>query len=35
MAVDALSWGGAAARLQRERDELEVSIARALAELGA
>ncbi|MGI8792384.1 MAG: phosphotransferase family protein [Acidimicrobiales bacterium] len=32
MAVDALGWGGSS---RREREELETSIARALAELGA
>lgn len=35
MAVDALGWHGTSARPGRERDDIETSIARALAALGA
>lgn len=35
MAVDALSWHGASAGRRREREDIETSIARALADLGA
>ncbi|HUF33451.1 MAG TPA: aminoglycoside phosphotransferase family protein [Acidimicrobiales bacterium] len=35
MAIDALGWHGTSGRPHRERQDLETSIARALAELGA
>lgn len=35
MAVDALTWHGHSTRPSREREDIETSIARALAELGA
>lgn len=35
MAVDALGWHGTSGRPQRERQDIETSIARALGELGA
>ena len=35
MAVDAFAWHGISARSRREREDIETSIARALADLGA
>lgn len=35
MAVDALAWRGTSTRPRREREDIETSIARALADLGA